>query len=120
MAVAAIVENYVGERLDRVENFHGNQILYIGWDNHLFFCAPIALPVPPDMPFSKVVEELIPGAFSQHQDFSKIDWNAVQWHLNGESFSPSMDAALADQGIDHKSILRFSTPGLDGIKGSGS
>ena len=31
-----------------------------------------------------------------------------------------MDASLADQGIDHKSIVRFATPGLNGIKGSGS
>lgn len=120
MAVTAIVENYVGERLDRVENFHGNQVLYIGWDNHLFFCAPVALPVPPDMLFGKVVEELIPGAFSLHPEFGQIDWDALQWHLNGEPFTPQAEVTLAEQGIDHKSILRFATPGLNGIKGSGS
>tara|TARA_R110001592_G_scaffold363372_2_gene686288 strand:- start:165331 stop:165693 length:363 start_codon:yes stop_codon:yes gene_type:complete len=120
MAVAAITENYIGERKDRIENFHGNQILYIGWDYHLMFCSPVALPVPPDMPFSNVVSELISGAFSLHPEFEKIDWDRVQWHLNGESFTPNMDATLVDQGIDHKSILRFATPGLDGIKGSGS
>lgn len=120
MAVAAITENYVGERLDRVENFHGNQVLYIGWDHHLMFCAPVALPVPPQMPFAKVVEELIPGAFGQHSDLAEVDWGKVRWHLNGESFSPEMDKSLIEQGVDHKSIIRFSTPGLDGIKGSGS
>ena len=120
MAVVAITENYIGERKDRVENFHGNQILYLGWDHHLMFCSPIALPVPPAMPFRSVVEELMPAAFSLHTDFEKIDWDAVQWHLNGKAFEPSMDAALAEQGIDHKSILRFATPGLNGIKGSGS
>ncbi len=47
MAVAAIVPDYRGERLDAVENFHGNQILYLAWDHHLMICAPVALPVPP-------------------------------------------------------------------------
>ena len=42
MAVAAITEDYAGERKDRVENFHCNQLVYIGWDHHLMFCAPVA------------------------------------------------------------------------------
>ena len=120
MAVAAITEDYTGEVLDRVENFHGNQVLYLGWDHHTFFCAPVAFAVPPDMPFSKVLEELMPGAYSLHPEFADIDWDKVQWHLNGESFTPDRDATLAEQGIDHKSIVRFNTPGLDGIKGCGS
>ena len=120
MAVAAITENYVGERLDRVENFHGNQVLYIGWDHHLMFCAPVAFPVSPQAPFRQVLEELIPGAFSLHPEFGEIDWDKVQWHLNGEPFTPDMDATLAEQGIDHKSAVRFATPGLNGIKGCGS
>ena len=120
MAVAAITDNYTGERLDAVENFHGNQILYLSWDHHLMICSPVALPVPPDMPFAKVVEELIPGAFGVHPEFGEIDWSSAQWHLNGKPFSPDMDKGLVDQGIDHKSIVRFATPGLNGIKGSGS
>jgi phenol hydroxylase P4 protein len=120
MAVAAITENYIGERKDRVENFHGNQILYIGWDHHLMFCAPVAVPVPPDTPFNKLVEEIIPGAFSLHPDFSRVEWDKVQWHLNGEDFQPQLDKSLIEQGVDHKSVIRFATPGLDGIKGSGS
>lgn len=120
MAVAAITDDYTGERLDRVENFHGNQVLYIGWDYHLMFCAPVAFATPPDTPFSKLIEELIPGAFSLHPEFTQIDWDKVQWHLNGEAFVPRMDATLAEQGIDHKSVVRFATPGLDGLKGSGS
>ena len=62
----------------------------------------------------------MPAAFNLHTDFEKIDWDAVAWHLNGNSFEPNMDVSLIDQGIDHKSILRFATPGLNGIKGSGS
>jgi phenol hydroxylase P4 protein len=120
MAVAAIIDDYTGERLDRVENFHGNQVVYVGWDHHLMFCAPVAFAVPPETPFSKLQDEMLPGAFSQHPDFAQIDWDNVQWHLNGEAFEPQRDVSLVEQGVDHKSIIRFATPGLDGIRGSGT
>ena len=54
MTVIAI-EDYVGEILDSVENFHGNQLLYIGWDKHLMFCAPFCFPFPPSMRFGDIV-----------------------------------------------------------------
>lgn len=120
MAVAAITPDYTGERLDRVENFHGNQVIYVGWDYHLMFCSPVAFAVPPDSPFSALQDEIIPGAFNLHPEFTKVDWDKVEWHLNGEPFTPDRDKSLIEQGIDHKSIIRMATPGLDGIKGSGS
>ena len=120
MPVAAITDDYTGERLDLVENFHGNQVVYVGWDHHLMFCAPVALAIPPDTPFSTLRDEMLPGAFNLHPDFAEVDWDKVQWHLNGEAFQPDYDKSLIEQGVDHKSIIRFATPGLDGIKGSGS
>ena len=120
MAVAAITDDYTGERLDRVENFHGNQIVYLAWDYHVMFCAPFAFPLPPDMPFGALFEEVIPGAFSQHPEYESINWDEAVWQRNGEPFEPQPDVSLIDQGIDHKSIVRFRTPGLDGIKGSGT
>ena len=120
MAVAAIIDNYVGEVMDRVENFHGNQVVYVGWDHHTFFCAPVEFMVPPDTPFGALVDEMIPGAYGVHPDFSEIDWDKVQWHLNGEPFTPDRDKSLIEQGVDHKSILRMATPGLNGIQGSGT
>lgn len=120
MPVAAITDDYTGDRLDRVENFLGNQVVYIGWDYHLMFCAPVAFSISPDTPFSTLLDETIPGAFSLHPDFSQVDWEKVKWHLNGEVFLPDRNKSLIEQGVDHKSVIRFSTPGLDGIKGSGS
>lgn len=120
MAVSAIVDDYTGEHLDRLENFHGNQVVYVGWDHHLMFCAPVAFAVPPDTPFSKLLDEMLPGAYSQHPDFAQVNWDEVHWHLNGEAFEPQRDLSLIEQGVDHKSILRFATPGLDGIQGSGT
>jgi phenol/toluene 2-monooxygenase (NADH) P4/A4 len=44
----------------------------------------------------------------------------VRWTLDGEDFVPDMEASLGDQGIGHKSLLRFWTPGLDGLGESGA
>ena len=120
MTVAAITPEYIGERRDRDENFHGNQVVYVGWDRHLMFCSPVAFALPPKTLFSTLVDDVISGAFSQHPDFAEIDWDKVQWHLNGQPFAPERDKSLIEQGVDHKSIIRMTTPGLSGIKGSGS
>ncbi|MBX3679794.1 phenol hydroxylase subunit P4 [Cognatazoarcus halotolerans] len=117
MAVAAVKE-YDFEPADRLENFHGAQLLYVGWEDHLMFCAPFAFPFPPTMPFRAVVEQVLPGAFGYHPDFAKIDWNAVEWLKSGKPWAPEMDKSLADNGLKHKDAIRFRTPGLAGIGGS--
>ncbi len=37
---------------DNVENFHGNQLVFVGWDHHLMIDSPRAFPLPADMPFA--------------------------------------------------------------------
>ncbi len=120
MTVAAITDDYSGERLDQVENFHGNQVVYVGWDRHLMFCSPIAFATPPATLFATLLDEMLPGAYAQHPEFKEVNWAEAIWHLNGEAFTPDRNKTLEEQGIDHKSILRITTPGLDGIKGSGT
>lgn len=100
---------------DRVENFHGNLMLHLLWDEHLLFAAPISVPVPPDMPFAALTGQLLPQLYGRHPDFGKIDWSVVEWTLDGQPFAPTPDASLAAQGIGHKSLLRFRTPGLSGL-----
>lgn len=119
MAVRAIVPDYTGEKMDRLENFNGKQVVYFGWDEHRLFCSAKAFPLPPSMPFSAVMAEILPLAFSQHPEFEKIVWEQVSWLLNGEPFVPNMEQSLLEQGIDHKSLIRFKTPGLTGYKGAG-
>ena len=119
MSVTSIGK-YEFEPLDKVENFHGNQLTYINWEKHLLFCAPICLPLPPEMPFSAFVQEILPGAYQKHPDFEKINWDEVTWLLDGKDFTPDMDASLAENGFGHKSLIRFWTPGLDGIEGTHS
>ncbi len=120
MPVNAILDNYRFEPKDIEANFHGNRLVYVGWDHHMMFCAPVAFPLPPDMPFGALVDEVIPNAFGMHPDFADIDWDKVEWRLNGELFAPDKSASLDALGIKHKSVIRMHTPGLDGIGGSGS
>ncbi|CDM23342.1 Phenol hydroxylase, P4 oxygenase component DmpO [Castellaniella defragrans 65Phen] len=103
---------------DRLENFHGNQLTYIGWEDHLLFCAPFCFPFPPDMPFGLIIDQVLPGAFGYHPDFARIDWSKVEWFKSGRPWTPQHDKSLAENGLRHKDVLRFRTPGLTGIHGS--
>ena len=117
MAVHAIKE-YIGEVKDRQENFHGNQLLFIGWDDHLMFCAPFCFPFPPTMRFGDILEQVLPGAYGYHPDFKAIDWNKAEWLKSGQPWQVDANKTLAENGLEHKDVIRFRTPGLTGIKGS--
>lgn len=119
MAVASVGE-YPSTHLDSVDKFHGAQLLYIGWDHHTLFCAPFCWPFPPDMKFGDVVHGVMPGAFGYHPEFAQIDWATVTWLKSGRPFAPDFDRSLAENGIGHKDVLRFRTPGLNGLQGSGA
>jgi phenol hydroxylase P4 protein len=43
----------------------------------------------------------------------------VQWRKDGEAFTPAMDKSLLDNGITHKTAVHFTTPGLNGLNGTG-
>lgn len=117
MPVAAIKE-YIGEDKDRLANFHGNQLLFVGWEDRLLFCAPFAFPFPPAMRFGDVIEKVLPGAFGYHPDWAKIDWSKAEWFKSGKPWTPNFARSLADNGLRHKDVIRFRTPGLTGIEGS--
>lgn len=118
MSVNALYD-YKFEPRDKVENFNGMQLLYVYWPDHLLFCAPFALLVQPDMTFQALVDDILKPAVAAHPDSAKADFMAAQWQLNGEAFTPDANASLKDQGIDHKSMLTVTTPGLEGMAGVG-
>ena len=111
---------YAFEPADREAVFHGNRLLYIAWDRHRLFCAPHAFPFPPAMRLREVVENVLPGVYGYHPDFARIDWSAVTWRRGGQPWQPDLNATLEQNGLGHKEVIRFHTPGLDGIGGSGS
>lgn len=106
---------------DRVDNFHGQQLIYVGWDHHTMICAPIALLVPPGLSFGELVDSLLAhSAFALHPDWPRINWAEVEWFASDQPVTPRRDTALKDQGFGHKTFLRMRTPALRGIAGSGS
>lgn len=120
MPVIALHPDYRAEAADAEARFHGQRLLYVGWREHLLFCSPICLPLPPDMPFGAFVSEVLPGLFGSHPDFERVDWSRVEWTESGRPLQPDPQKSLADNGLVHKSLLQFRTPGLDGIAHSGS
>jgi phenol/toluene 2-monooxygenase (NADH) P4/A4 len=93
-------------------------LLFVGWDEHMMFGAPLAVPMNLDTPFADIPAAVLPRLYSEHPDFARIDWTRVQWFQSDRMFTPRADATLAAHGFKHKSVLRFRTPGLEGIKGS--
>lgn len=117
MPVVAI-KDYAFEPKDKRENFHGAQLLYIGWEDHLLFCSPYAFPFPPAMPFKAILDDVLPGVYGYHPDFAKVDWAKAEWFKSGGPWQPDYEKSLAGNGLEHKDVIRFRTPGLIGIKGS--
>ncbi|WP_447749052.1 phenol hydroxylase subunit P4 [Pseudomonas nicosulfuronedens] len=117
MSVIAI-GTYTAQPLDRQANFHGAQLVYLCWENHLMFCAPFTLPVNPTQPFAEFVEQVVKPAISQHPDAAQVDFAAVQWRLDDQPFTPDPARGLTDNGVAHKSLLHLHTPGLEGLGGS--
>lgn len=118
MSVTALYP-YAFDAADRRENFPA-PLLYIAWDDHLMFCSPVCLPLPAETPFGALASDVLPGIYGAHPDFGRIDWSAVEWLKSGRPFAPDPALSLAANGLGHKDVIRFRTPGLTGIAGSHS
>lgn len=104
---------------DALENYQGRQLLYINWEKHRMFSRPFVLALPASTLFSVVLEKYISEAYCFHPDFPLIDWGQVIWQNSNTLFTPDPAKSLVDNGIGHKDLIRFTTPGLDGLAGSG-
>lgn len=119
MSVKAISE-YITEPKDTVANFNGMQVVYVYWEKHLMYCSPFAFLVAPDMTLGDFFNGVLRPAIAAHPDSARVDFARAQWQLNDQPFSPDTNAGLLAQGIDHKSMLTLTTPGLNGINGCAS
>jgi len=70
MPVHAITPDYHGDIKDARENYHGNLMVFIGWDHHLLFCSAKAVPLSPEITFAELIEKVMPDCFAQHPEFS--------------------------------------------------
>lgn len=113
MAVKALYD-YQYPAADTQDKFHGNQLLFVGWDDHFLFVAPLAFSVSPNTKFSDFVEQNLTFAYNRHPDWAKVDFSKAVWLRSGKRFQPDFNKTLAEQGIKHKDALRLQTPGLNG------
>ncbi len=113
MAVKALYD-YQYPAADTQEKFHGNQLLFVGWDDHFLFVAPLAFALPPSTKFSDLIEKTLTFAYGRHPDWAKVDFSKAVWLKSGKPFQPDMNKTLAEQGIKHKDALRLQTRGLNG------
>lgn len=119
MPVKTLKPGYNPEPRDKVENFHGNQLVYVGWDHHVMFCSAMAFPLPAGMPFIALREEVLKTFMGVHPDFEKINWDTAQWVLDGKPIDVDWDKSLGEHGVGHKSLLRIQTPELKDASGVG-
>ena len=110
------IGDYPMMQQDTEDKFHGKHLLYLHWENHPMFAAPFCIPVPRTLPFGAVIMEVLPELYGEHPEFEDIDWKSVQWFNSNKRFSPDIGKSLEHHGIGHKSLIRFRTPALDGIR----
>jgi phenol hydroxylase P4 protein len=108
--------DYPERQADRQERYHGNQLVYLHWENHLMYSAPFCLPLPPSLPFGAMVREVLPELYGEHPEFESIDWQRTQWFKSNRRFVPDFGKSLEHHGLGHKSLIRFRTPALEGIR----
>lgn len=102
---------------DQESLFHGNQLIYLSWENHLMFAAPFCIPLPPTLPFGALVRDVLPELYGEHPEFESIDWKRTEWFNSKQKFVPDFGKSLKNHGIGHKSLIRFRTPALEGSRG---
>lgn len=119
MPVQAIQKHYEFDAPDAQKNYGDNMLLYVGWDHHTLFCAAHAFVVSPQQSLQDLINQQIQAGFNQHPDFEHIDWSKVKFTLNRQLLTDvDFTKTLADLDFDHKSLLRFVTPGLTGYNGT--
>jgi phenol hydroxylase P4 protein len=114
MAVVALKE-YVGVSRDRVENYHGKQLVYLSWDHHMLCAAPFMFCVEPQMTFGDLVRGPLAALLQSDPDSASVDWDKVEWQKTGQRWTPDFARSIADNGIGHKEQVRFRTPGLNSL-----
>jgi phenol/toluene 2-monooxygenase (NADH) P4/A4 len=101
---------------DPENKFFGNRLIYVAWENHLMYAAPFCLPLPPTLPFGAFVRDVLPELYGEHPEFEQIDWQRTEWSNSNQRFRPDFGKSLEHHGLTHKSLIRFRTPKLEGIK----
>ena len=96
--------------------FHGKRLVYLCWENHLMFAAPLCVPLPSTLPFGALIRDVLPDLYGEHPEFESIDWKRTQWFNSDKRFIPDVGKSLEHHGLGHKTLIRFRTPALEGSR----
>ncbi len=107
---------YPNIQRDTEDLFFGKRLIYLSWENHLMFCAPFCVPLPPNLPFGALVRDVLPELYGEHPEFEDIDWQRTHWFNSTKRFLPDFGKSLEHHGLAHKSLIRFRTPKLEGSR----
>lgn len=110
------VGDYPLRQQDGEHLFHGKRLIYLSWENHLMFGAPMCVPLPPSLPFGALIRDVLPELYGDHPEFEDIDWKRTLWFNSDKRFIPDVGKSLEHHGIGHKSLIRFRTPALEGTR----
>lgn len=110
-------KEYVGVPRDTVDKFHGKQIVYLNWHQHLLFAAAFMTWVEPEMSFGDYLAGPISALIAADPDAQSVVWDQVEWKVRGAAFTPDFAKSLADNGIGHKDLITMHTPGLNTLCG---
>jgi phenol hydroxylase P4 protein len=106
---------YVGIPRDLVSNFLGKQIVYVCWDQHLLFAAPMMLVVEPTMLLKDLLDQVWKPLLAADPDVAALQWEQSQWLKSKQPWTPRLEASIADNGIAHKEQLLLRTPKLNSL-----
>jgi len=106
---------YIGVPRDLVANFCGKQIVYVCWDRHMIFAAPMMLVVEPTMRLRDLFDQVWKPLLQADPDTAAIEWDKAQWLKGNQPWTPNLDASIAANGIAHKEQLRLRTPELNSL-----
>jgi phenol/toluene 2-monooxygenase (NADH) P4/A4 len=105
MSVKALYD-YEFPSADRAELFGDDQLVYVHWDGNPLFCSAACFRAPKAMPFGEFVAQLVGPWAASDPDF---DARTIRdWRLFDEPLAADPRRSLADLGIGHKALLRFS------------
>lgn len=107
MSVVSLKPGYAGPTRDKVENFHGAQLVFVHWEENLSFCAAITLPLPAATPFGALTGEILPSIYGADPRWKDVDLSNARWMLDGKDWVPSPGQSIGEQGVGHKSLIRF-------------
>lgn len=114
--VMVAIGDYPIRQQDDESKFHGNRLVFLCWENHLMYGAPLAVPLPPSLPFGALVRDVLPELYGEHPEFESIDWKRTIWFNSDKRFIPDMGKSLEQHGLSHKSLIKFRTPALEGSR----